>query len=218
LWASNAFTDLDFESAALVPIPGDPYSRVYFGPALPGWSGFAGTNQLNAVLYDNTFLESAGVAVVDTNFPNNPGLVIQGDFTVLLQAGNLLGVDPLTPVNVSLSQTGLVPPTTRSLSFLAGSNGSFTVSLGGTDLNLISFPVANENYDLYVADVSAFAGQTAELTFTVLAHNPSVHSINLYLDDIQFSSDPIPEPSGLTLLLVGIVGLVFSHRTRPKTA
>src|SRR5439155_19996108 len=110
-----------------------------------------------------------------------------------LQAGYSLHNDPLTPADASLSQIGLVPPGTRSISFLVGSHGVFTVSLGGVNLDPISIPVTN-NLTLYRADASAFAGETVELRFTAVARVSE-----LYLDDIQFSPEAIPEPSTLTL-------------------
>ncbi len=40
--AQPAFQNLDFESVVLVPVPGDQFRRVEFGPAVPGWTGFIG--------------------------------------------------------------------------------------------------------------------------------------------------------------------------------
>lgn len=214
LWA-QAFQNLDFESATLVPIPGDPYNSVYFTLALPGWSGFTGTNQLGAALYDNMFLDSAGIAILDSNFGVNPNLVIQGNYTVLLQSGASLFPSG-GAADASLSQTGLVPIGAKSLTFLARPVGPFSVSLGGSNLNLISFPVANRNCNLYEADISALAGLTEPLTFTALAQ--PIHSNDgwLYLDDIQFSPDAIPEPSAVSLLAVGVAVLVLLHRVHRK--
>lgn len=217
LWAQSAFTNLDFESARLVPIPNDPYGSVYLSTASPGWRAFSGTNQMNSALYDDMFLDSTGIAIVDANSP--VGGLIQGNCTVVLQAGNEITSGPSVPADASLSQTGLVPLGTKSLSFLAGTNGPFVVSLGGVALNLISSPVPNHYYSLYAADVSAFAGQTTELKFMLFAESPHVNNRFLSLDSIQFSSAPIPEPSASSLLLAGIAGLVFwRRRTCPKTA
>jgi hypothetical protein len=209
LWA-EAFQDLDFESATLVPISGDPFNRVDFSMVLPGWNGFSGTNQLNAALYDNVFLDSTGIGIIDTNAPASvttyiSGVVIQGNYTAFLEAGLQLGSSSIS-VDASLSQTGVVPSGTKSLSFLAFTNGPFAVSLGGTNLNLISSPVAGQNYTLFQADISEFAGQTAELDFTVFAANPyngRIHS--LVLDDIQFSPTAIPEPGAISYVMAGIV-------------
>ena len=224
---AQAFQDLDFESATLSPPPTGPGGAVNFAPAFPGWSGFAGTNQLDTALYDATYLDSAAISIVDTN-PLGPGVfgkLIDGNYTVVLQAGNYppFGPPPIGPTDVSLSQTGLVPAGTKSLRFLALPAGGFAaspfaVSLGGVNLNLVSFPVTNENYTLYEADVSAFAGLDEELKFTLLAQNPHVGNRYLSLDSIEFSPDPIPEPSGLSLLVIGIVGLGIWRVTWRKTS
>jgi hypothetical protein len=211
---AQAFQDLDFESATLVPIPSDPYNRVYFSLALPGWSGFSGTNQLNAALYDSIFLDSTGIGIMDTN-SHYFGGVIQGNYTAFLEAGSQLFTG--SPADASLAQTGLVPVGTKSLSFFAESFGPFSVSLGGTNLNLVSFPVAGQNYNLYEADISAFAGQTTELEFTLFSEEPS--GLNaMSLDDILFSPDAIPEPSSLILVLVGVACLVFWQAARRRAA
>jgi hypothetical protein len=216
---AQAFTNLDFESATLVPIPGDPYNRVYFGLALPGWTGYSGTNQLTAALYDNIFLDSTGIGIIDTN-SHYFGGVIQGNYTAFLEAG--LSLSGGGSANASLSQTGLVPNGAKSLSFLAVTNGPFAVSLGGTILNLISSPVAGQNYSLFQADISAFAGQTNELDFTVFAQDPYNNQIHsMLLDDILFSPDAIPEPSSLSLAMVGIVVLYsmrYASRATTRTA
>lgn len=213
---AQAFQNLYFESATLVPLAGSyGYS---FNLALPGWSGFSGTDQLNAALYDNAALDSTVIGIIDTNVPYVSGLVIQGNYTAFLEAGLQLG-SSTTSADASLSQTGLVPLGTKSLSFLAVTNGPFAVSLGGTTLNLISSPVAGHNYSLFQADITAFAGQTEELDFAVFAENPYNNFVrSLVLDDIQFSPEAVPEPSGLSLVVVGVACLAFWHRARRRTA
>jgi hypothetical protein len=216
---AQAFTDLDFESATLVPIPDDPYNRVYFTLALPGWTGFSGTNQLSAALYDNQFLDSTGIGIFDTNtsFSYNGSNVIQGNYTAFLEAG--LSLSGGGSADATLSQIGLVPIGTKSLSFLAVTNGPFAVSLGGTTLPLISSPVAGQNYSLFQADISAFAGLTNELDFTVFAQDPYENQLHsMLLDDITFSPDAIPEPTSCGLVMVGVVCLTFWRRTRRGTA
>ena len=224
LWA-QAFQNLDFESATLSPPPTGP-GGVFFAPAFPGWSGFAGTNQLDTALYDRTFLDSAGISIIDTN-PLPPGVfgeLIDGNYTVVLQAGNYppFGPPPIGPADVSLSQTGLVPAGTKSLSFYARPSSlavsNFTVSLGGVNLTLISSPVPDTDFNFYQANVSAFAGLQEELKFTLLAQNPHVSNRYLSLDDIEFSPLAIPEPSSLGLLIVGALGFLFWQRTYRKIA
>jgi hypothetical protein len=225
LGGAPAFQDLDFESATLEFAPGGPTATfaVPFAPAFPGWTGYVGSSQVETALYDRTYLDTAAISILDTN-PLPPGVfgeLIDGNYTAVLQADFYPG---LGPVAVSLAQTGLVPSGTKSLAFYALALGqaasSFTVSLGGTNLDLISFPVPNKNYTLCEADVSAFAGLVEELKFTLFPALPNGDNRYLSLDDIMFSPDAIPEPSSLILLTVGILGLsawcVPRRKLRPK--
>jgi len=76
------------------------------------------------------------------------------------------------------------------------------VLLGGQPLFLT--PLASgTNYTLFGADIHTWQGQTAELDFTVIAQRPHVVNINIFLDSIEFSSQPIPEPSVLGLFTFG---------------
>jgi hypothetical protein len=60
-------------------------------------------------------------------------------------------------------------------------------------------------YTLYGADVTAFAGLTAELRFTALPRpSPPIIS-TLFVDSIVFSNQPIPEPSVFGLFAFGVL-------------
>ena len=52
-------------------------------------------------------------------------------------------------------------------------------------------------YNIYAANISAYAGQTGQLLFTT---HPGRDN---YLDNLQFSNLPVPEPESLALLVVG---------------
>jgi hypothetical protein len=219
-WAQT-FQDLDFESPTLVPYPGLPFTSppsVYLQDALPGWSGSSGTNQFDWAMYDSVFLDVTSIGIFDrnTNVYYDGSAVIQGNYTVALYAGKSLNDNE--PADASLSQTGEIPLGAQSLRFFARTNAPFSVSLGGVTLALVSFPVTNQTYSLYKADISAFAGG-AELKFTVFAQNPYNNTVHaLYLDSIQFSPEAIPEPSALRLLEIGILGVFFWRMTSRKTA
>lgn len=210
--AQAFFQDLNFESATLIPIAGDPYGSVDFAPAFPGWTGYVGGVQETSALYDNEFLDSSGIGIHDqwSSF----GARIEGSFTAVLQAGISLFTG--TPADTTLSQTGLVPPGTQSLLFKAQLNfGSETlaVTLGGQPLTLIPLQ-DNSNYILYGADIHTQAGRRAQLSFTVLAENPHVNNNTVYLDSIQFSPQPVPEPNELGLCVLGL--LIFGWRILSK--
>lgn len=202
------FQNLDFESATLVSVPGDPYNGVQFAPAFPGWTQtIVGAIDTNA-LYNNIFLDSAGISIIDRT-SSFSGEVIEGNYTAVLQSG--LGQNG--PADVTLSQTGLVPAGTESLQFKANksfdSSGAFAVILGGQTLSLTVLG-SGSNYTLYGAEVSQWAGQTAQLAFTVFAENPHVNDEYLYLDAIQFSSQTVPEPGAVGLFALG--SLIFGLR------
>jgi uncharacterized protein (TIGR03382 family) len=205
--AQGTFQNLGFESARIVPAPGYPASQYLFADAFPGWTGYAGDVQQVLTLYNNLYMDTAGLSIIDAAFVNRSGLpggLIQGNYTAVLMSGIAqLG----QPSDTTIVQTGLVPVGTESLRFnanLAGTRPSdtFGVALGGQTLSFV--PVASGvNYTTYAADIHVWAGQTAELAFTAFAQRPHSSDTYLYLDSIQFSTQPAPEPGVVSLLALG---------------
>jgi hypothetical protein len=66
------------------------------------------------------------------------------------------------------------------------------------------------NYTVYGVDVSPFAGETGQLLFTAPIQN------FVLLDNIQFSSSPVPEPSSLCLIGLGGIMSAMLFRKRRK--
>ena len=189
---SQGFVNLDFESAHIVPITGSPNYPydIETSYAVPGWTVLIGGNSVSQITYNDPALGSTFVTLWATN-----GAQISGNYSVLLQGG-------LTASSASISQTGLVPIAAESLLFEAQQTGAGTlrVSLGGQNLSFI--PVfGGPNYTFYGADISAFAGQTEQLIFSAL--EVSTYANNWNIDNIQFSSSSIPEPSVFGLLALG---------------
>lgn len=190
-WGQGAFQNLNFEAARII-FSNNSTVDVATTNALPGWSAFSGTSQLTAIPY-NGFGAIYPVELFGSN-----SLVISGNFSIEIGQGSHPGLG-------SISQTGLVPADARSLIF----KGSWTslvpvgVSLGGQGLSYSALS-SGSNYTLYGVDISSFSGQTASLAF-------SAPSGLLYLiDDIQFSTTTVPEPSSLALCLTG--GIIAAHR------
>ena len=48
----GAFQNLDFENGAFVPIPGGHPGQAEWGSAMPGWTGYWGTNQTDSIHYN----------------------------------------------------------------------------------------------------------------------------------------------------------------------
>ena len=210
---AQSFQNLGFESAT-VP-PGS------FAQAFPGWTGYIGGVQQSSVLYNLSYSDTAGISILDQGWTNSPGYavvthggVIQGHFTALLMSGIAPGAG--VPADTSIAQTGLVPIGTQTLQFKAymdyiGLSGSFGVTLGGQTLSLTPLQ-SGSNYTLYGADISQWSGQSAQLAFTVFAQRPHIGDTYFYLDSIDFSTQPIPEPSGWALLCIGTLLLGFFRR------
>src|SRR6478752_2180756 len=99
------FQNLDFEWSLIDQSlhAGD----VSVSDALPGWSVFISSNQLNQVGYNYGCIGGSCVAIVGTNSPYSPSS-IEGNFSVFLQGG-LVGGATLYPGAASILQTGLVP-------------------------------------------------------------------------------------------------------------
>ncbi len=205
-FTQGTFQNLDFEMARIIPIVGGPNYRYDIATtnALPAWNAFIGSSQVPQITYNDPALGSTYITLWATN-----GAQISGNFSVLLQGG-------LTASAASISQSGLVPVSAESLLFEAqAGSGTLLVSLGGQ--NLVFSALSNgANYTLYGADVSAFAGQTAQLMFSALEFSTSPNNWNI--DNIQFSNQPTPEPGALVLSVLGasIAAWRFTRRRRSQ--
>jgi hypothetical protein len=200
---SQDFVNLNFENAIITPDPSSYIypDAVYASNAIPGWTatGFLGPKD---VLYDSASLGSTSVSILDADgFP--PAL--DGEFSVYLYGGG-------TATAASISQTGIVPMSAESILFEAQNGGYpggiLVVSLGGQ--NLSYFALSNgPNYTLYGADISAFTGQREQLMFSALKGE------NFWnIDDIQFSTQSVPEPSAFALAALGTLLLGFRRWTK----
>jgi hypothetical protein len=213
--SGQGFVNFDFEGANLpiFPAPASP-TQVSFTDAFPGWTGYIGTSQAT-LAFDNGI--SAGSAAMSLITPNtgNFGLsnrVVGGFYTAILSSGsNPQNISQIIPA--ALAQTGPVPVGTESLIFKLGSSSQFegfSVTFNGQNLVLVPL-LAGPNYEMYGADVSAFAGTTGELRFT---EAPTSSLFNhAFLDDIQFSAQVVPEPNILSLCGLCTFLLLWQRRS-----
>src|ERR1017187_9728955 len=92
IWSafSQGFVNLDFNSAQLSDYGAGP-TFVPISNAIPGWTGYLGTNQQTTVLYNAISLGLANLSLIGTNNPNYPYLspIPGNNYTVWLQAGPL---------------------------------------------------------------------------------------------------------------------------------
>jgi hypothetical protein len=108
-----------------------------------------------------------------------------------------------------VTQSGFIPTAARSVQFLVQENpSSLSVSLNGVAIPIFQLP-ASVLGAVYGADISAFAGTTASLTFT---EGPGTTLI----DDISFSSQSVPEAGTMALTGLGGLAMACLARKRPQ--
>jgi hypothetical protein len=207
---AQTFQNLNFEQANPVIVQGSlyyPYG-VTEASALPDWTVTYGNVQQTQITENDP---SGGATWVSLVGPGAEGYApgstyplaaIDGNYSVLLQGG-------LSASAASISQTGLIPASTQTLFFRAEPGlGPLDVSIGGQNVPFAAIGTG-PNYTLYGADVSAWAGDTEQLTFSALQY-PSEGLNNWLIDDITLSSVPEPGP----ILLTGIGGLMLAAYQR----
>jgi len=212
--AQGTFQNLDFESAVVPSLPPGQTQFIPFTNAFPGWN--AVTNPGAVALYNGISIGAAMLSIIDGHTAGYSNDIIGGYFTAVLQSGNVS--PPQTYGPASLFQAGLIPIAARSLLFsasgFAGYNTNFFLAIDGQNVGFSAIS-AGTNFTTYGADISAFAGQTAEVRFTAQpgANGPFT---TVFLDDIKFSDLSIPEPSGMALLVMGaaMAGYRFVVRRR----
>ena len=190
----GTFRNLDFEQARIAPTPVGQYGRLSADPALafPGWTmGPSGTVYHGFTLYNNLTLGSVAQVLVGPDYPNAIHFTsLQGSYSALLQFGPSPELG--TP---ALIQTGLVPSDARSINFLVSATyNDAQVTLDGVNIPLVSIGGGR-----LAGDVTAFAGHQAQLMFSTTSYRGNW----LYFDDVQFSSQAIPEPGVLGLSALG---------------
>jgi hypothetical protein len=210
--AQGTFRNLDFESAN-IPVSTPAGTFVPASLALPGWAVFIGTNQQSSVMYNGTYLDTATVAVFGPGAPFYPP--IQGSYSAVLKNG----VDPNGAVgdlvDAAIAQTGLIPSSAKSILFSSSSGAELSVTLAGQRIVMVPLYPSGA-YEVYGGDITALAGQTAELRLTDPVGPPFPFS-GVLVDNIVFSDIAIPEPATVALFTCGAaaVGLLSSWR-RPS--
>jgi hypothetical protein len=192
--SGQGFVNLGFEDAELVEDPNAVNSLwpYYSANAFPGWICYIDGISQTHISYNDFPLESAAISLQDSSsllglFP------VEGNYAAYLKPGDQFSVDGHVP---SIGQTGTIPFFTKSISFWGDIYHTPQVTFDG---HLLSFSTISTSgiYQNLVADISPYSGQTGQLLFTGQG----------FIDNIQFSSSPVPEPTSFAVFAIGIVGL-----------
>jgi hypothetical protein len=228
----GAFQNLNFEMAN-VSNP-DYLQRVPFANAFPYWQAagqydnplWIPRGPITRAYYNASDMDQMTVGIYDANGPaQHP---VFGTYTAYIEAD----LGPYAQYDVELTQTGLVPASVRSIRFVstsyssvAGVGAQLSFSVNGTTIPCSALSV-QPTYTQWAADVSAYAGSSAQICFTVAAHYPyqdptTGHvQVGVGLDNISFSSIAVPEPSSLGLAGVGalmLAGRAWRRSPRART-
>ena len=217
--AQGTFQNLNFESANVDASGVEPYPNfVPISSALPGWTAYLGAVQVTQVGYNAPANSTASITLIgptwnsaDAGRYGGVG-IIDGNYSLDLQTGaNSQGL-----INVSVAQNGTVPGSAESLQFEASETTPLTVTFNGNVLSpvVLSSGVSADGvpYNLYGANISAWAGDTGIMEFTA----DQVAENYVVLDDISFSTQVVPEPSPLALTGLGALAFALYRRFSPK--
>jgi hypothetical protein len=190
---AQGFVNLNFDQTTLTPVVYP--SETFYLATVPGWTWSPAENFQNndptTVALDDIALDDAAVTLHSTNSLFYPS-AIQGNYSILLQGGSVWAQN--TTNGASIGQTARIPFTAKSIIYWGG---PLQVSFNGQMLSFIDISNA-PNYTVWEADISADAGHLGQLLFSVPWQNEAM------LDNIQFSSTPVPEPSVFTLVFLGL--------------
>jgi hypothetical protein len=213
-YAQGTFQNLGFECTPIDLGSGLGGSDYY---SIPFWSATCGPFQ-TGVTSNLYVLDATTVSLQTSTTLFTP---IAGTTSLFLSSSSFSY--PSSAV-ASVSQTGLVPLTAKSiqfkvadvLAFQVSSNlpGQFFVTLGGENIALQAV-ASFSSYTELAGNISDWAGQTATLSIGVNVPS-SQGGENYYqglIDDVSFSTTAVPEPKAISLIMLGS-GLLLRGRTR----
>ena len=209
---SQGFVNLDFESAVVVTAGGSQFIADA-SSAFPGWTAYISGVPQTSIVYNTIPLGTAAVTLQEANGSRSfPVAAIQGNYFAMLwgqfnplQNGNQIG-------SAAIGQTGQISFSAKSLTFW-GTIGGLQATFNGQPIDFL-VTGSTANYNIYSADISAYAGQTGELLLTDPYYGNTFGG-PATIDNIQFSSSSVPEPSTFALTALG--GLLFGFRRRRKS-
>lgn len=189
---AQGFVNLDFESANL---SGYGAGSVPATNAIPGWTAYLGGTNLANINYNESHYGGNQVCLVgSTNFQGNYYILLQGSMNEA----------------ASIGQTGTIPTTAESLTWWGTTLDSLTFNGQPLTYGAIG---SGSGYTIYAANISAFAGETGQLLFSSIHFPLTPGDI---IDNIQFSSSPVPEPSVLGLFGVVSAALLWPQQRKTQ--
>lgn len=177
--------------------------------ALIGWTTDRNYNFINGnpnlIAYNTFALDGQAVCVEGTNGAAGYKAII-GNYSVFIQGGTQFDPDHS---GASILQTGQIPISALSIIYWGG---KLNASFNGNSLSFNKVQLGT-GYDIWQADISPYAGQTGQLMFT--APWQTFGNLGSLLDNIQFSTSPIPEPHTFVMLSIGSAMFAIARiRTR----
>lgn len=200
---AQGFINLNFESASVPDVPTNQQGAfVSVASGMPGWTAAYGGTP--GQIGHNNF--SAGGAFVCIEGPQWSSMqILQGNYTAYIVGAQFSGT-----TSAYIAQTGQIPADSMSVQFYIDQSGfdNFQVTFGGQAIPIEQLGTG-PNYYRMGGDISSFAGQTGELRFTALPNTGGL------LDNIIFSTSPVPEPGSLALLTAGAILLGLRRWRNP---
>ena len=205
----GTFVNMDFESPVLPLIAPLGTFRVAITNALPHWAAYIDDVPQDRVVFNTIALDNAAISLHDSRSIYGPAP--QGNYSVYLQPSSPFASQQ---ASAALAQTGMVPQDARSLLLYAKPSTfpflTLQVTFAGQTISMMPVGAATATYQVWGGDISPHSGQSGELRFTVTPHAAS------WLDNIQFSSDPVPEPGTWALFGLGSALLCCVARRKRK--
>ena len=167
------------------------------------------------MVYNDQTLDDAGVELEGKDYSWGPA--IAGCYSVLIQGGSIAAENSKT--GAAIGQTGQIPMGTKSITFLSSGAGAVDVIFNGHLLTYGASSISfDSNYVVSHVDVSAYAGQTGQLLFAVAQSTaPYAENVGALIDNIRFSTTPVPEPYPLTMAVIGAVMILCCHGSKMLT-
>lgn len=201
--SAQSFTNLDFESIGASSISSNGI-WLSWSLAAPGWDHAVGGDSF--FVYHNTPPTGEyGQYYFLADQYSTAWSPLEGDFSLVLVSGNYNRSDPTSPwVNAWIEQSGVVPVDAESFRLTA--TGDFSVTINSTPVEMTWL-----GGDSYGGDISKFQGQTVNLR---IWNDADTWNEGVVLDELNFSTQAVPEPSVGALFLVGAGAVAVVRRGR----